>query len=183
MADKVSLILACTFEGGIGYKNGLPWNVPADLAKFKKITKHTRDKSKTNVVMMGRNTWESISKPLPDRLNIVITTREYNIHHSDVLIFNDVISALKFCERDFIETVFVIGGAYIYNTFFENRRTIKINRIYLSVMFTEETQNEIDTHINMCHIWEHFDLIKDINYDKECYDRLFASYICVPKIR
>lgn len=182
MAKKISLILACTFEGGIGNKNGLPWNVPADLAKFKKITRHTHDKEKTNVVMMGRKTWESLSIPLPNRLNIVISSRENIIRHPDILVFPDIVSALKFCECDFIETVFIIGGAYIYNAFLENIiLTNKINKIYLSVMFLKETQYEMDTFIKIDNIWEKFDLKKDTKYEKERHERLFASYIGIPK--
>ena len=65
------LVIGRTIKGGIGKKNTLPWKLPSDLKMFKKIT--TSGSSK-NSVIMGRKTFESIgSRPLPNRLNIVIS--------------------------------------------------------------------------------------------------------------
>ena len=66
-----SIILACTFEGGIGYNNDIPWNIKSEIYLFKQITGN-KDQYKQNAVIMGRNTWESLPhKPLKDRLNII----------------------------------------------------------------------------------------------------------------
>ena len=64
----MNAILACDIKGGIGYQNKLPWtNIQGDLVRFKNLTKD-------QVIVMGRNTWDSLpKKPLPNRLNIVIS--------------------------------------------------------------------------------------------------------------
>lgn len=84
----MKLILACDPNGGIGYQNRLPWtNIQGDLPRFKRLT----DKFP---VIMGRNTWDSLpKKPLPNRINIVVTSRPFEqdgvtcvdsiINHSD----------------------------------------------------------------------------------------------------
>jgi dihydrofolate reductase len=64
---KRSLVVAVSRNGVIGRDNRLPWRLPADLAYFKRVTLG-------KPVVMGRRTWESIGKPLPGRLNIVVTS-------------------------------------------------------------------------------------------------------------
>ena len=56
----LSLIVAQENKGGIGFNNGLPWNIPDDLVYFKKVTTHVTTILQQNVVVMGRKTWESI---------------------------------------------------------------------------------------------------------------------------
>ena len=65
----ISIIAAVSKNGVIGVDNKLPWNLPEDLKRFKELTTN-------NVVIMGRKTYESIGKPLPNRINIVITRNE-----------------------------------------------------------------------------------------------------------
>ena len=84
----MKLILACDPDGGIGYQNKLPWtNIRGDLPRFKRLTEG-------HPVIMGRNTWDSLpKKPLPKRVNIVVTSRPFEqegvtcvdsiINHSD----------------------------------------------------------------------------------------------------
>ena len=62
----ISIIAAVSKNGVIGVDNKLPWNLPEDLKRFKELTTN-------NVVIMGRKTYESIGKPLPNRINIVVT--------------------------------------------------------------------------------------------------------------
>ena len=85
MAKIVSLILACTLDGGIGYNNRIPWYIKDDLLKFKKITSETEDKTKQNAVIMGSRTYISLPViKLKDRINIVISrTDENNKMYSD----------------------------------------------------------------------------------------------------
>ena len=68
----MKLILACDPDGGIGYQNKLPWtNIRGDLPRFKRLTEG-------HPVIMGRNTWDSLpKKPLPKRINIVVTSRPF----------------------------------------------------------------------------------------------------------
>ncbi len=64
----ISLIAALAVDRVIGMENAMPWNLPADLAWFKRNTLN-------KPVVMGRHTWESIGRPLPGRKNIVISSQ------------------------------------------------------------------------------------------------------------
>jgi len=88
---------------GIGIRNALPWRLPEDLAFFKRTTTgHT--------IVMGRKTFESIGRPLPNRHNIVIT-RNTDWHHPGTETANSLEEAIKLADG---EEVFVIGGAQIF---------------------------------------------------------------------
>lgn len=100
----VGLIWAQSTSGVIGRDGGIPWQLPEDLARFKRLTMgHT--------VVMGRRTWESLPvrfRPLPGRRNIVVTRNpEYQAPGADVV--TDIHAALS--EPD----TWVIGGAEIYH--------------------------------------------------------------------
>ncbi len=61
---KISIVVAATTKNGIGKNNTIPWKLKKDLAFFKKVTKSVSDSSKTNAVIMGRKTYESIPKKI-----------------------------------------------------------------------------------------------------------------------
>lgn len=184
MQQKVSLILACTFSGGIGYKGEIPWYIPSDLKKFRAITTKCADENKINAVIMGRKTWESLSKPLANRLNIVITSNPYyKIKNDNVIVVHSIIGALCCANRPYIENIFIIGGENIYNTFLQIDMYLKmIDKIYLSLLFYD---NNIitDKHIDIESILTNFRLQKDIQYKNEHDNRQFASYICTPYLQ
>lgn len=182
MFNKVSLILACTLDGGIGYNNDIPWDIPQEIRKFKKITTTCTSLDKMNAVIMGRKTWESIGRPLPDRLNIVITTDyKYRINQKNVIVVHSINAALCQCEKSYVESIFIIGGAKIYNFFLRSEKHLGlIDKIYLSVMFYNKYMT--NSHIDMDTIFERFDIQKDAAYQKQSDERLFASYICYPKV-
>jgi dihydrofolate reductase len=95
----IGMIVAVSPEGVIGLHGKIPWRHPGDLKRFKRLTI-----GKT--VIMGRNTWESIGKPLVERRNIVITSRAIE----GVETFADLPSALATIRGD----AWLIGGARIY---------------------------------------------------------------------
>jgi len=64
----LSIVVAAENKRGIGYQGRIPWHIPGDLKNFKRLTLY-------NAVIMGRNTWISIGRALPDRLNIVVSDR------------------------------------------------------------------------------------------------------------
>jgi dihydrofolate reductase len=113
----LSLIVATDEENGIGKNNQLLWHLPNDLKFFKKTTSgHT--------IIMGRKTYDSIGKPLPNRRNIIITRKE-NLKIEGVEIFNSLENALLACADE--EETFVIGGGEIY------RESLPlVNQIYLT---------------------------------------------------
>lgn len=98
----ISLIAAIDDKRGIGKQNRLPWHIHEDLVRFKELTKG-------HSVIMGRNTFESIGKPLPDRKNIVVTS-DPNFIAEGVEVVNSIDDALDKAKGD----VFIIGGAQIY---------------------------------------------------------------------
>ncbi|CAH0121411.1 MULTISPECIES: dihydrofolate reductase [unclassified Paenibacillus] len=100
---SISLIWAMDRNRTIGVDNKLPWRLPADMAYFKRQTS-----GKT--VLMGRKTFESIGKPLPNRTNVVLT-RSRDFRHEGCTIVRSLEEALALAER---EPLMVIGGAEIY---------------------------------------------------------------------
>lgn len=115
----ISAIVAHDKNYLIGGENKLLWHIPADLKRFKKITTgHT--------VVMGRKTFESIGKPLPNRLNIILT-KDKDFKAEGCLIFNDVISLLNDINKE--GEIFIIGGGQIYKELFP-----LINRIYVTLV-------------------------------------------------
>lgn len=100
------LVAAVARNGVIGLDGGLPWHIPGDLPRFKAMTLG-------HVLVMGRKTYESIGRPLPDRTTIVVTRRPGWHGGAAVLVAHSVDDALtRAGELD--EKVFVVGGARIY---------------------------------------------------------------------
>ena len=100
---KVSIICATSANGVIGAENKLPWKLPADLKRFKTLTTG-------HAVLMGRKTYESIGKPLPDRDNIVIT-RQKDYKAPDCHVVHSIEEALDKAGQLGRKTqeIFVIG--------------------------------------------------------------------------
>lgn len=116
-----SLIVATDDRLGIGKNGGLPWQLKADLKHFRDITTKTKDPSKKNVVIMGRKTWDSLPenyRPLPNRLNVVITRNVGLVLPNDVIMASSLEEALKVLDeekwRQKLESIFVIGGEKIF---------------------------------------------------------------------
>lgn len=103
----ISLIAAIGKNRIIGNKNALPWSLPADMKHFKELTAG-------KPVIMGRKTFESIGKPLPNRTNIIITHNQ-NYKAEGCTVVHSPDDALKAAENH--EEVMVIGGARIYKEF------------------------------------------------------------------
>ncbi|MES3019437.1 MAG: dihydrofolate reductase [Bacteroidota bacterium] len=101
---KISLIVATDEQNGIGKNNQLPWHLPADLKHFKTLTTG-------HPIIMGRKTFESIGKALPNRRNIVISRQSgYTAEGADVV--SSLRDAFDLCEDE--SEAFVIGGAQIF---------------------------------------------------------------------
>jgi dihydrofolate reductase len=121
----ISIIVAMSENKVIGINNKLPWHLSEDLKRFKTITEgHT--------IVMGRKTYESIgSKPLPKRLNIVLSNQELP-SQPNLVVCKTIETALKYVEgvKDtWGEEVFICGGAQIYS------QTIKsADKLYLTIV-------------------------------------------------
>ncbi|PIE44101.1 MAG: dihydrofolate reductase [Gammaproteobacteria bacterium] len=107
----VSIIVAMSENGVIGRNNRLPWYLPNDLKYFKRVTMG-------KPVIMGRKTYESIGKPLPGRMNLVIT-RDRTWHADGVSVCHTLESALEqakaAAEITGEDEVMIMGGAQIYH--------------------------------------------------------------------
>ena len=103
---KISLIVALAQNRVIGINGQMPWHLSADLKKFRQITTG-------HSILMGRKTYESIGRPLPNRRNIVISRNaDYKIDGCEV--FSDIQQALNHCQKE--TEIFIIGGAAFYET-------------------------------------------------------------------
>jgi dihydrofolate reductase len=100
-----TIIAAIAENNALGKDNDLIWHLPADLIRFRKTTSGHH-------IIMGRNTYESIGKPLPNRTTVIIT-RNKNYTAEGCIIVNSIEAALGVAESD--ESPFIIGGAQIYN--------------------------------------------------------------------
>lgn len=119
----ISLIVAVAENGVIGSKNGLPWHLPADLKKFKQLTiGHT--------IVMGRKTWESIGRPLPERRMLVVTRDPEKLAGAPVEAFISLDAALAAAGED---KVFVIGGGEIYREALPIAGRISLTRIHAEI--------------------------------------------------
>lgn len=107
------MIAAHDEQQGIGRDNDLPWQLSVDLKMFKDITTDVSSKVGTNVVVMGRKTWDSIPekyRPLPNRINVVLSSKDLPGLPKDVIQVKSFDEALQVAGV----TTFVIGGASLY---------------------------------------------------------------------
>jgi len=118
-----SLVVAVSDNGVIGVRNALPWRLPSELNRFKRLTMK-------RPIIMGRRTYESIGRALPGRDNIVVTEGQV-IDNPDVHTVNSVEEALALAERlarsRRVSEIMIIGGAQI----FEQTRPLS-DRVYLT---------------------------------------------------
>lgn len=109
---SIKLICAISKNNVIGNENKLPWNLSEDLKRFKKLTSN-------NLIVMGRKTFDSIGRPLPNRKNIVLSNN-LNLKIDGVEVFNspdEVISLYK--EKPEKKDMYIIGGTFVYKLFLE----------------------------------------------------------------
>lgn len=134
------MIWAQDDNGNIGKNNQMPWHLPADFAYFKKQTT-----GKT--IVMGRKTYDSLGKALPNRKNIVLT-RDEAFTLTDATVVHDKSEILALSKQ---ETLFIIGGAQIYALFANDADRLYVTKI--AGVFDADTAFPV---IN----WEDFQLIE-----------------------
>ena len=128
-ALPVSLIVAATRNQVIGLENQMPWHLPADLRYFKQCTLG-------KPIIMGRKTWESLGRPLPGRLNIVIS-RQADAELDGAEVFADLASAIErgqeWAAQQGVDEVMVIGGGQIYQQAIALAQRVYLTRIELEL--------------------------------------------------
>ncbi|WP_118195711.1 dihydrofolate reductase [Albibacterium indicum] len=118
----ISIIVAAAQNNAIGKNNELLWHMPADLKYFK-------DKTTGHAVIMGRKTYESVGKPLPNRRNIVIT-RKKDYQKEGIEVCHSLQDALALCDPD--DENFIVGGAEVYS-----EAMAVSDRIYFTLIYDE----------------------------------------------
>lgn len=130
MKPKISIICCIGKNLAIGKNNKLLWNIPEDLQHFRKITAG-------HVVIMGRKTYESIGRPLPNRLNIVLTHDPFKVTEG-VLFASSLEEALKMASENEKQEIFIIGGGQIYK-----EAMPLVDKLYLTIV---DDSPEADTY-------------------------------------
>jgi len=121
-ANMLAVIVAIADNGVIGRDNDLPWRLSADLKRFRAITTgHT--------LVMGRRTWESIGRPLPDRRSIVVT-RQRDYHAAGAQIARSLPQAIDLAGDD---DCFVIGGASLFAEALNIAQRLYLTRVHANV--------------------------------------------------
>ncbi len=116
----LSIIAAIDSERAIGKDGRLPWHLPEDLKRFKRLTVG-------RPIIMGRKTFASIGRPLPGRINIVISWQDLTI--PNVIIVNSLPEAIKQAKTVTKTEIFIIGGSEIY------RQAMPVaDKIYLTII-------------------------------------------------
>ncbi|PKB42033.1 dihydrofolate reductase [Cellulophaga sp. RHA19] len=120
--QKIIAIAAAAENNALGKDNDLLWHLPDDFKRFKKLTTG-------NPIVMGRKTFESFPKPLPNRKHIVITRdKNYTIEHSNCVVVHSLQDALDITKDN--ELVYIIGGGEIYKLALANTHQIELTRVH-----------------------------------------------------
>lgn len=160
-APVITLIVAVADSGVIGRDNTLPWHLPEDLKRFKRLTMG-------KPIVMGRKTFESIGKPLPDRQNIVVT-RDAAWQRDGITVVHSVDDSLR-AAGDAAE-IMVIGGADLFRLFLPRAGRLHLTRVHADIagdvrmptiderdwIRVESERHEIDdrhAHAYTFEIWE-----------------------------
>ena len=162
-----TIIVAIGENGEIGLKNELLWHLPNDLKHFKTLTSG-------HPIIMGRNTYESIGKALPNRTNIIVSQRK-NWFQEGVLIVGSLKEALKFAKK-IDEDIFIIGGGKVYEQtmdFADKLEVTLVKGTFEADTFFPKIDAKVWTLVNE----EHFE--KDEKHD---FDYSFLTYERINKL-
>ncbi|AOW22050.1 diacylglycerol kinase [Urechidicola croceus] len=159
--QTLTLIAAIGSNNALGKDNDLIWHLPADLQHFKNSTSGHH-------IIMGRNTFESIGKALPNRTNVIIT-RNPNYSVENCIIVNTLEDAIKIAEND--NNPFIVGGAQIYNQ--------AINLVDKLIITEVHKDFEADTFFPKIDksIWKEVNRQNFKADEKNKYDYSFVTYL------
>lgn len=157
----ITIVVAIGEKNEIGFDNQLLWHLPKDL-------KHFKDLTSGHPVIMGRKTYESIGKPLPNRTNIVIS-RKKDWFEEGILIVGSIKEAIKFAKK-IDEEIFIIGGGNIYEQTMEIVDKLEVTLVKADL--------EADTFFpKIDHkIWRKTNEVCHEKDEKNSYDFCFQTY-------
>lgn len=157
----ITIIAAASQNNALGKDNNLLWHLPEDFKRFKQITTG-------HYIIMGRKTFESFPKPLPNRTHIIITRQSEYIAEGCIVV-NSLEDAVKSAPKN--EEVFIIGGAQIYEQSLQFADKIDLTRVHAKLdadaFFPDFDTSEWDLVFSEKHF-------KD---DKHIYDYTFETYL------
>jgi dihydrofolate reductase len=116
----IVMIAAVAENNALGKNNELVWHLPNDFKRFKELTSG-------HYIIMGRKTFESFPKPLPNRTHVVIT-RQLNYQPEGCIVVNSIENAIQACPEN--ETIYIIGGGEIYNQALTLSDKIEITKVH-----------------------------------------------------
>jgi dihydrofolate reductase len=164
----ISIVVAADEKNGIGLNNKLPWRLSSDLKYFKQITTGHH-------IIMGRNTFESIGKALPDRTNIVLSSQT-EFKPKDVIVCSGIQDALNHAHNAGERECMIIGGAALYRQMITFTDRIYLTRVHAickcDVFFPEINPEEwkcISTEIHKA------DDKNEYDYSFEIFERTTLS--------
>ena len=158
--QMITIIVAASENDVIGNNNKLIWHLSKDLIRFKNLTKGHH-------VIMGRKTFESMPKALPNRTNIVIT-RNKNYTAENITVVDSLENALKVCKDD--PQPFIIGGGEIYRIGLTYAKRIELTRVYHNFE-GDTTFPKIDKNL-----WKEVKNIKMFDIENHNYNFSFITY-------
>ena len=105
----ISHVVALSNNNVIGVNNNLPWNLKTDLAHFKNYTSN-------KIIVMGRKTYESIGRPLPNRINLIVSNTIKEINGAELFKSTEdaINKARELCINKNLEEIIIIGGGYLF---------------------------------------------------------------------
>ncbi len=156
----LSAIAAMAENRVIGLNNRMPWHMPADLKHFKTVTSG-------HPVLMGRKTFHSIGRPLPNRANIILT-RDKQFTAQDCLVVPHPDAALSMALELDQDEVFIIGGAEIYRELLP-----RVQRLYLTIIHHQFEGDAFFPELNAAE-WREVSREKHLADDKNAYDYSFV---------
>lgn len=154
------MIAAVAENNALGKNNDLLWHLPLDFKRFKEITSGHH-------IIMGRKTFESFPKPLPNRTHVIIT-RQKDFKHDGCIVVQDIEKAIAVCPKE--DDLYIIGGGEIYKQFIHLADQLDITRVHNS--FEADVYfPEIDPEI-----WELTSEIFNPKDEKHLFDYTFQTF-------
>lgn len=157
----IIMIAAVAENNALGKNNELVWHLPNDFKRFKSLTTNHH-------IIMGRKTFESFPKPLPNRVHVVIT-RQKDYNPEGCIVVDSIEKAIAICPEN--EDSYVIGGGEIYNLGMEHADILEITKVHHS-FDADAYFPEIDKTD-----WQLVESEENFRDEKHLYDYTYETYI------
>lgn len=157
----IIMIAAVAENNALGKNNELVWHLPNDFKRFKSLTTNHH-------IIMGRKTFESFPKPLPNRVHVVIT-RQKDYNPEGCIVVDSIEKAIAACPEN--EDSYIIGGGEIYNLGMEHADILEITKVHHS-FDADAYFPEIDKTD-----WQLVESEENFKDEKHLYDYTYETYI------